>query len=33
MYMMDNLPAGGANIVVIGIGEVVGAAIDCCLCI
>ena len=29
MYMLDSLPAGGATVVVLGIGKVVGAAIDC----
>ena len=29
MYMMDNLSAGGANVVVIGIGRVVDATVDC----
>ena len=27
-YMIDNLPAGGANVVVLGAGPVVGAIID-----
>ena len=29
MYMLDSLLAGGATVVVLGIGKVVGVAIDC----
>ena len=29
MYMIDNLPAGGATAVVLGTGRVVGATIIC----
>ena len=29
MYMLDSLPADGATVVVLGIGKIVGATIDC----
>ena len=29
MYMIDNIPAGGATVVVLGTGQVIGAFKDC----